>query len=582
MLCLINSWQVSLLRRLICGLTVCCADYGAVIEPYANMLPVITSDTDSSVSSRHTFKICASDDASTCSDEISIDDETGISTACKPFDTYTVTLNEYEDGSSTVSKSVSVDAVCMYVRREIKALTDTDLNATMDAMYALWSTSESDGQSQYGMNFHSESWFTSAHVFNAAQVDSDHIHEGQGFLFQHLKITNYFEGAMQSVNPSVSLPYWDYTAEGSLQNSFVFQPNTFGSVNVPEDMWEYETRQLSSAAIPDGRWAFAKTPMETSSFSDLSNSYGYMRGPWNTNPSSYVSRFMEADPDIPGCKAYYDWLVTDDQSDFMYESSFSPHANIHGAIGGVYGCDVFDDLVDDGILEAESSEYVCRKWTIYLKELYRADAISSAEGCSVSDIDNIDGFSCGYTCSSARKVGLTLKGMFGGKVAPDEMEGDGWLKWGEFVCSGEAHKVFSGDHLEAGSPSDPSFWPIHPNLERLYHAKIMSGGFEVAEWPTEAEDACSKHTCYEKVDGEWTKDTHAQCCYGHFVDDQLMDFVNADTSAGYGPTNRQYQLDSDPTSTAYTLPFIYDDFTWSHCSQDFSTYYLKNAGRRKL
>jgi putative NIF3 family GTP cyclohydrolase 1 type 2 len=36
------------------------------------------------------------------------------------------------------------------------------------------------------------------HHFNAAWQDSDHIHEGNGFLAQHMKMTNIFESAMQA------------------------------------------------------------------------------------------------------------------------------------------------------------------------------------------------------------------------------------------------------------------------------------------------------------------------------------------------------------------------------------------------
>ena len=63
----------------------------------------------------------------------------------------------------------------------------------MDAFYTLWTTEEEEGQSTYGENFHSSQWFGEAHLFNAGQQDSDHIHEGQGFLYQHIKISNMFE-----------------------------------------------------------------------------------------------------------------------------------------------------------------------------------------------------------------------------------------------------------------------------------------------------------------------------------------------------------------------------------------------------
>jgi MFS family permease len=50
-------------------------------------------------------------------------------------------------------------------------------------------------------------------LFNAAWQDADHIHEGLGFLPQHIKLSNLFELSLQAVNPSLSLPYWEFTEE---------------------------------------------------------------------------------------------------------------------------------------------------------------------------------------------------------------------------------------------------------------------------------------------------------------------------------------------------------------------------------
>ena len=62
---------------------------------------------------------------------------------------------------------------------------------------------------------------------------------GNGFLPQHLKMTNIFEESMQSVDKSVSLPYWDSTiemAQGlSVFDSPVFTADTFGSLPSPKD-----------------------------------------------------------------------------------------------------------------------------------------------------------------------------------------------------------------------------------------------------------------------------------------------------------------------------------------------------------
>jgi hypothetical protein len=116
----------------------------------------------------------------------------------------------------------------------------------MDAMFTLWSTKEEDGQEKYGENFHNSTYFTSAHDFNAAWQDADHIHEGLGFIPQHIKITNMFELSMQAVNPSISLPFWDFTIDNSenitIFESFMFTNETFGTLPSPKDHkwgWTY-------------------------------------------------------------------------------------------------------------------------------------------------------------------------------------------------------------------------------------------------------------------------------------------------------------------------------------------------------
>ena len=139
-------------------------------------------------------------------------------------------------------------------------------------------------------------------------------------------------------------------------------------------------------------------------------------------------------------------------------------------------------------------------------------------------------------------------------------------KWREFICDGNGYLIFFGDHLDPSvSPSDPSFWVIHPTLERLLHAKHMSNSFDDEIWPSDAQSdyICTLSECYEE---EYDNvDYYNDCCYGHYEYDQLLDFVNGNKSAGYGPTNHDILKNTKPTSDGYAMPYIYDSFQWSHC-----------------
>lgn len=131
---------------------------------------------------------------------------------CTPHEDFDLTII-IEDVTSGSQSYLNGTAKCMYVRREIRSLTDDDLSSTMDAMAQIWTTGTSEGQKLYGDDFHNIAYFTSAHYFGSASLIADWTHAGQGFLPQHSKLSSDFELAIQAVNSRISLPYWDYTID---------------------------------------------------------------------------------------------------------------------------------------------------------------------------------------------------------------------------------------------------------------------------------------------------------------------------------------------------------------------------------
>jgi hypothetical protein len=79
-----------------------------------------------------------------------------------------------------------------------------DLNNFLDASFQLTALTEEEGSMKYGANFHSSR--SRFHYFNAAQQDQDHIHDGNGFLAQYLKMRNIYEKSLQSVDSTIALP----------------------------------------------------------------------------------------------------------------------------------------------------------------------------------------------------------------------------------------------------------------------------------------------------------------------------------------------------------------------------------------
>jgi hypothetical protein len=205
-----------------------------------------------------------------------------------------------------------------------------------------------------------------------------------------------------------------------------------------------------------------------------------------------------------------------------------------------------------------------------LKEFYRYGYIAPKTDCEVTD--GVQSSTCGFDCSTDTKVLNGFMSNMQTKLStyvPSDMSVDGWYAWYDFVCTGDGGKIFSGDHLESASPHDPSFWVIHPTLERLYHAKMMAGGFEDDSWSSDSVNdfVCDKAECYES-DFD-AKDYFDECCYGHYESDQLLDFVNGNRDNGIGPTNKETFDDTNPTSTSYAMHYVYADFKWDHCEEDF-------------
>eukprot|EP01034_Spumella_vulgaris_P037635 gene37635-46430_t len=357
-------------------------------------------------------------------------------------------------------------------------MTSDDKDKFIAVSHKLSSTDEEEGKALYGENFHTDSMLLRFHHLNAGQQDADHVHEGNGFLTQHLKFTNMFEASLQSVDKSVYLPYWDFTQDDALHhtmsNSYVIDETMYGAMHFPTDIMKgfaYKDDRIEDGVIKTGRWAMHKAEMNTV-FEDMKYGYGYMRAPWSMNPSPYISRFTSVFNQfimLPTCDMHRTVLEKyDDMMDFFNAMAYEPHATIHTLGGGIYGCDLLLPLVDAGYITDESSAYgICKGWTFNLKEWFRHNYIIPRKDCVVN-ATHLESSVCGFDCVEENKPLLTSF-IFSsvGKYGNINKAGaeDAWLN---FICDGgDGGRIFPGDHLESASPADPSFWVIHPTLERL-------------------------------------------------------------------------------------------------------------------
>ena len=143
--------------------------YSSVVEPYVDMGLVVQGSASSEIG-KYTFTIC--NEEGTCyegSYDVVTGDTVAVNVPCTPLASYTLNVVGYDVSGDKIASGSTSKAKCMYVRREMRDLTESDLAATMDAMYALWETTEEAGQKKYGENYHSASYFNIAHDFCAGR-----------------------------------------------------------------------------------------------------------------------------------------------------------------------------------------------------------------------------------------------------------------------------------------------------------------------------------------------------------------------------------------------------------------------------
>lgn len=154
--------------------------YNTVVEPYADMRLYIQDYSDEN-QFYYTFEVCVVNATSPCHSGYLMTGDDGLSykdvtVPCSPFQQVSIKVQRYSK-SGMWQKELTGTGMCIYVRREIRNLSPSDLNATMDAMYKLWSTSDVEGQQIYGADFHNITYLLQMHHFNAAWRDADHFHE---------------------------------------------------------------------------------------------------------------------------------------------------------------------------------------------------------------------------------------------------------------------------------------------------------------------------------------------------------------------------------------------------------------------
>ena len=200
--------------------------------------------------------------------------------------TQLVTVQMRNAVTGQLHTSTDLAVIGKYVRRELRQLADQDRVAFFQAISTMQRIPTQVGKKIYGPKYRSKDFFNRIHLYYGGSKSCDHWHQGPGFVTSHVAFSLMYEQSLQSVNPSISLPYWDFTLESTF-----FTPNTFRQSGVFSAGWFGDPICNNSLHTPtEGRFAYVPVMQNSQNFSKIVSPYGLLKSPWNADPSSYLSR----------------------------------------------------------------------------------------------------------------------------------------------------------------------------------------------------------------------------------------------------------------------------------------------------
>lgn len=488
---------------------------------------------------------------------------------------YKITVQKLSVEDATLISAVSGELICRYVRRELRALNDHEREQFFASVQIMMDHNFSLGQAKYGSRYRPLDFFSLKHLALAADRKSDKMHDGMGFLTNHLALSLEFEDALQAIYPNLALPYWDFTIDSyevnvthngnwdSLWEGIVWSPQWFGLAN-PDNH-----------TVTEGRWAWTKVSNAKDLNSSVHNAYGYMRAPWNVNKSPYVTRGHQ----LCGASAFdFDGFPTCDTHlkyvdetfttwyDWVWGASYAPHGPVHVVIGGTQNCaDDYDALLDT-IGEVSMSQLKTASF-YSLKSAWRVHIVECPDYCA-SDTPQKE---CSCHCPGIDDLAVDKKvfkdlllGLNLGTIIDlNAYDHDVVVKMLKMLCT---TGTIPGDQLEAASPVDITFWPIHPTIERLFQWKKLQADFESELWSSSI--------------GGTTKYCQLGGCEGHHGYDILpyeIQVKNSDSGIFEYNQLSNAELLAAANPSLGMMPYIYDNFEWKHCSELGVKMRLKDA-----
>ena len=96
----------------------------------------------------------------------------------------------------------------------MRSLTSDDRETFLKALRVIYSTTDlASGQKLYGPRFRTGETFTKKHLWEMTLEGCTPFHDGPVFFTAHAAFDMEMEQALQSIDASIALPYWDYTID---------------------------------------------------------------------------------------------------------------------------------------------------------------------------------------------------------------------------------------------------------------------------------------------------------------------------------------------------------------------------------
>ena len=454
------------------------------------------------------------------------------------------------------------------------------------------------GQTIYGPNYLGMDYFSAIHIKLAGDQVCDHLHDGLGFVNAHIYISNLFEDVLHVLDPSISLPYWDYTIDGEkIKNKFddnvylweqdanntIMTEDYFG--NVDEQGYLINSRFQTAMVVP-----------EATSNDPVHNAYGLLHAPWNLLNDSRVKRAYKDSCYENYTDQYYQkqWSDCDDffsaktegETSFMnftLAAPYGPHAGVHRFMGTTFDCaDIFETLELEYNVSTSVANLMRIKEFVSLKHLYHDGLLSVPDQCDASsgmivdDAGVITDSPCRYSCPSLEDdlAGIGnhtllewLVSALGEDADPRDistydietaegpftsLNNNQSMAYLRLLCGGQ---VKYGDHGTSASATDVSFWPMHPGMERIVHRILIDNYLNGIEWTTD--DWPDSYV-------SWAIRGQPEC-YGHHLDDYLFT-LESEISDTVFLTNREvFETYFTPLGDR---PYVFDNLYFGHCDWD--------------